>query len=129
MSGLEFPAEFVWCWGFAVTCQGVPTHAQGGPKTHLSELREVDLECLRVVLEAEREHRVEDVLATDRLALLHLALLRRLGRNEANELRDAFLHALLGLLRDLGRPGHGRLHDARHIRYLRAPAVNGQLRT
>ena len=73
--------------------------------THLPELRQMDLERLRVVLEPERDHRVEDVLAADRLALLQLALLRRLGRDERDELGHALLHALLRLLRDLRRRG------------------------
>ena len=54
--------------------------------THLTELSEVDLEGLCIVFESERDHRIEDVLATDRLALLELALLRRFGRDKADKL-------------------------------------------
>jgi len=81
----------------------------------LTELGEVDLEGLCVVFKAERDHRVQDVLAADRLALLELALLRRLGRDEADKLRHALLHALLGVLCDFGRGRHGVLHDARNV--------------
>jgi len=79
----------------------------------------VNLEGLRVVFKAERDHRVQDVLAADRLALLELALLRSLGRDEADKLRHALLHALLGVLRDFGSGWHSVLHDARHVRNLR----------
>jgi hypothetical protein len=42
---------------------------------YLAVSRQIDLEGLGVVLEAERRHGEEDVLAVDRLALLLLALL------------------------------------------------------
>ena len=48
-----------------------------GKKTRLTELSEVNLERLCIVFEPERDHRVENVLAANRLALLELALLRR----------------------------------------------------
>ena len=54
--------------------------------SHLAQLGEVDFQGLRVVLEAQGDHSVEYVLPTDGLALLHLALLRRLRRDEADEL-------------------------------------------
>jgi len=41
----------------------------------LPQLCQVNLERLRVVLEAKTDHGVKDVLASDRLALFHLALL------------------------------------------------------
>ena len=43
---------------------------------YLAITRQVDFERLRVVLEAERRHGEENVLAVDRLALLLLAFLR-----------------------------------------------------
>ena len=58
----------------------------GGRVTHLAKLGKVNLERFCVVFESERDHRVEDVLAADGLALLELALLRRFGRDEADEL-------------------------------------------
>lgn len=64
------------------------------------------LESLCVVLEAQGEHSIQDVLSTNRLPLLHLALLCGLRRNEADKLRNTFLHAFLRLLRDLGRTRH-----------------------
>ena len=78
----------------------------------------MDLKSLCIVFKAERNHRVENVLAADRLSLLELALLRRLGRDEANKLGHALLHALLGVLRDFCRRRHGILHDTRNIRNL-----------
>lgn len=50
--------------------------AVGGSKSHLSVPRQVDLQCFAVVLEAERSHGEENVLAVHRLALLLLAFLR-----------------------------------------------------
>ena len=78
----------------------------------------MDLEGLRIILKAERNHRVENILATDRLSLLKLALLRRFGRDKADELRHALLHALLGIFRDFSRWWHRVLHDTRNICYL-----------
>jgi hypothetical protein len=86
--------------------------------THLAELGKVDLESLCIILKAERNHRVEDILAADRLPLLELALLRRFGRDEADELGHALLHALLGIFRDFRRWRHGVLHDTRNVRNL-----------
>ena len=93
--------------------------------TRLTKLSEVNLERLCVVFEPERDHRVEDVLATDRLALLKLTLLRRFGRDEADELRHTLLHALLGILRDFCRRRDGVLHDARDICNLRCGEEGG----
>jgi hypothetical protein len=92
---------------------------RSGRATHLTELSEVNLERLCVVFEPERDHRVEDVLAADRLALLKLALLRRFGRDEAYELRYTLLHALLGVLRDFCCRRDSVLHDTRDICNLR----------
>jgi hypothetical protein len=107
----------------------------GGRVTHLAELGKVDLKGLRIILKAERNHRVENILATDRLSLLKLALLRRFGGDEADELGHALLHALLGIFRDFSRWWHGVLHDTRNIRNLfffferrRSPAAAAKMR-
>lgn len=84
----------------------------------MSQLRKVYLQRLRVVLEPEADHRIQDVLPADRLPLLELALLRGLRRDEADELGDALLHTLLRVLRDLRRRRDGRFHDARDVRDL-----------
>jgi hypothetical protein len=86
---------------------------------HLAQLGEVDLQHLGVVLEPEAGHRVQDVLAADRLALLERALLARLGRDEADELGHALLHALFRVLGDLRRRRDGVLHDPRDVGDLR----------
>jgi hypothetical protein len=83
--------------------------------THLAELSKVDLECFCVVLKAERNHRIDNILATDCLSLLKLALLCRFGCDEVDELGHALLHALLGIFRDLSRWRHTILHDTRNI--------------
>jgi hypothetical protein len=75
----------------------------------------VDLKSLCIILKAERNHRVENILAADRLSLLKLALLRRFGRDEADELGHALLHALLGIFSDFSRWRHCVLHDTRNI--------------
>ena len=104
-----------------MSAETAPKKRGGGGNAHLAELSEVDLERLCVVFEPERDHRVQDVLAANRLALLELALLRRFGRDKADELRHALLHALLGVLRYFRRWWHGVLHDARDICDLRVP--------
>jgi hypothetical protein len=78
----------------------------------------VDFESLCIILKAERNHRVENIFAADRLSLLKLALLRRFGRDEADELGHALLHALLGIFRDFSRWWHSILHDTRNVRNL-----------
>ena len=45
-----------------------------------------------------------------------MALLRRLGRYEANKLGHALLYGILGLFRDLRGTGHRILHDSRNVR-------------
>ena len=83
----------------------------------VAELVQVDLERLDVVVEAERRHGVQYVLAVDGLALLLRAALGRLARYEADELGDALLHALFGVLGYLAALGYGLLHQLGHIRY------------
>lgn len=75
----------------------------------------MDLESLCIILKAKRNHCVENILAADRLSLLKLALLRRFGRDEADEFGHALLYALLGIFRDFSRWRHGVLHDTRNI--------------
>ena len=53
----------------------------GGWGTYLAVLGQVNLERLGVVLEAERAHREEDVLAVDGFPLFLMALLRRCDRS------------------------------------------------
>jgi hypothetical protein len=84
---------------------------------------EVGLERGDVGLEAERGHGPEQVVAVDGLALLALALVGGLPRDEADELRHALLHRLLGLLGDLGVRGQRLLHDARHVRDRQEPVL------
>jgi hypothetical protein len=83
-----------------------------GRYAYLAELGEVDLECFCIVFKAERDHRVEDVLAADRLAFLELAFLCRFGRYEADELRHTLLNTFLGVLRDFGGGWDRIFHDA-----------------
>ena len=75
----------------------------------------MDFESLRIIFKAERNHRVENILAAYRLSLLKLTLLRRFGRDEADEFGHALLHALLGIFRDFSRWWHGIFHNTRHI--------------
>lgn len=76
------------------------------------------LQRLRIILESERGHRIQDILAPDRLALLHLTLVGRLGGDEADELGNTLLHALFGLFGDLRGGRDGGLHYSRDVRDL-----------
>ena len=80
----------------------------------LAGLLQVDLERADVVVEAERRHGEQDVLAVDRLALLLVAPLRRLRRDERDELADALLHALARVLRDLQAYTRKKEHFNQH---------------
>ena len=82
-----------------------------GGVTHLTELSEVNLEGLCMVFEPERDHHIEDVLATDRLTFLELKLLGCFGRDKADE--------LLGVLSNFCCRRDSVLHDARDICNLR----------
>ena len=57
----------------------------GAKNAHLTEFGEVNLERLCIIFKPERNHRVEYILATNRLALLELALLCSFGRDEADK--------------------------------------------
>lgn len=87
--------------------------------TYRAQLRQMYLQRLRVVLQPERGHRMQDILAPHRLALLQLAALRGLGGDEGDELADALLHALLRVFSDLGGGGHGCFHNAGDVGDLR----------
>lgn len=78
-------------------------------------LLEVDAEGLVVVVEAEGLHGKEDVVAVDGFAFFVGALLTGLAGDEADELRDTFLHRLLRVLGDLGVVGKRPLHDAADV--------------
>lgn len=79
----------------------------------------MDLERLGIVLKAKRDHGIKNIFAADSFTLLELTFLSGLARDEANEFGDAFLHALLRVLRNLRCRRHGRLHDTRNICNLR----------
>jgi hypothetical protein len=100
-----------------VVAVGVPRAPEDGGllALGLAVAVEVGLERGDVGLEAERGHGPEQVVAVDGLALLALALVGGLPRDEADELGHALLHRLLGLLGDLGVGGQRLLHDARHV--------------
>lgn len=55
------------------------------PLDGLAILREVNLEGVNVLIEAQRAHRPKDVFAIDGLALLLLTLIASLGGDEAYE--------------------------------------------
>mmetsp|Transcript_12965 Transcript_12965/g.55332 ORF Transcript_12965/g.55332 Transcript_12965/m.55332 type:complete len:218 (+) Transcript_12965:1950-2603(+) len=81
----------------------------------LAILVQVHLERLDVLLESERAHGPQQVVAVDGLALFALALIARLAGDEADELRDALLDRLLGVLGDLRVRGQRLLHDATDV--------------
>jgi hypothetical protein len=89
----------------------------------VAELVEVELERLDVVLEAERGHGPEQVVAVDGLALLALALVGGLAGDERDELGHALLHRLLGVLGDLGVRWERLLHDPAHVRDRQEPVL------
>mmetsp|Transcript_6719 Transcript_6719/g.24225 ORF Transcript_6719/g.24225 Transcript_6719/m.24225 type:complete len:236 (-) Transcript_6719:121-828(-) len=89
----------------------------------LSELLQVHLEGLHVVLEAEGGHRPQQVLPIDGFPLLPLALVAGLTRDEGDELRDALLHGLLRVLGYLGVVRKRFLHNSRDIRDGQIPVL------
>lgn len=86
--------------------------------THLSQLRQMNLQRLHVILKSQRDHSIKDILSSNCLPLLQLTFLRRLGGDEADELRDAFLNRLLRVFRDFGGRWDRVFHYARDIGYL-----------
>jgi hypothetical protein len=118
----------------AVGIGGVPRHvalllqaAAGGRSgalaLDLAELVEVVLERVDVVLEAERGHGPEQVVAVDGLALLALALVGGLPGDEGDELGHALLYRLLGVVADLGVRRQRLLHDRAHVRDRKEPVL------
>jgi hypothetical protein len=97
-----------------------PAHGGGADAPRLAlELAvavEVDAERVDVVVEAEAAHGPEHVLGGDGLALLALAPLVGLPRDEADVLGHALLDRLLGVVRDLGVRRQHAPHDADHVR-------------
>lgn len=83
--------------------------------TYLPQFCQMDLQRLRVLFEPQRNHRVQNILPTDRLPFLHLTLLSSFGRDEADVLRNAFLHAFFGFFGDFGGRGDGGFHYARDV--------------
>lgn len=86
--------------------------------THLPQLRQMNLQRLHVILKSQRDHSIKDILSSNCLPLLQLTFLRRLGGDEADELRDAFLDCLLRVFRDFGGRWDRIFHYARDIGYL-----------
>lgn len=68
----------------------------------LSKPRQVLLQRVDVLVEAQRAHRPQDVVPVDGLTLLALALVARLGRDEAHKLAHALLDRVLPVLSHLG---------------------------
>jgi hypothetical protein len=87
----------------------------GAVALDLAVLVEVPAHGVDVVVEAEGAEGPADVVAVDGLALLLVALVGGLAGDEADELGDALLNGLLGLLGDLGVGGQDLLHDAAHV--------------
>ena len=81
-------------------------------------------QSLRVVLKAQADHRVQDILSTYRFTLLQLTFLRSLGSDEADELGHALLNTFLRIFGDLCRWRHCSLHYTRDISNLYA--ANGR---
>ncbi len=84
---------------------------------------EIMLERFNVLVKSKRAHRPKDIIPVDGLALLPLALVRSLRRDEAHKLRHAFLHSILAVLGDLSVSGEclriGRGNEARNARAMR----------
>ena len=87
----------------------------GAVALELAVLVEVPAHGVDVVVEAEGAEGPADVVAVDGLALLLVALVGCLAGDEADELGDALLHRLLGLLGDLGVGRQDLLHDAADV--------------
>lgn len=96
-----------------------------GPLQRLAVLAQVELEDVDVTLEAQGIDRPQQILPIDSLALLILALLAGLARDEGDKLRDALLDSFLGVFGDLGVLGERLLHDATDIGDREKPRVVG----
>lgn len=71
---------------------------------------QVHLQRLNVLVKPKSAHRPKDVVPVDGLALLTLALVRRLRRDEGHKLGDTLLDGILPVFRDFGG-GRKRLWD------------------
>lgn len=85
--------------------------------------QEVGGEGLDVVVEAELVHGPQQVLGGDGLALLPLAAIIGLAGDEADELRDALLDRLLGVVRYLGMGRQHLPHYTYHVGYRHVPVL------
>jgi hypothetical protein len=72
---------------------------------------EVLLERVDILVKTECAHSPQYIIAVDRFALLSLALVAGLGRNEADKLAHAFLNRVLSVLCDLGVVWQGLCSD------------------
>ena len=88
----------------------LPTHLHALPV-----LRQVHLQNISVSLEAQDLNWGEDVFPIDGFSLLVLALLAGLACYEWDELGDAFLDCLFGILGDFGVVRQSLLHDSPDI--------------
>jgi hypothetical protein len=88
--------------------------------TRLPQLCQMYLERLRIILESQRGHGIQNVLSPDRLAFLHVAFFGGFRGDEADELGDAFLDAFFGVFGDFGGGGHGLFHDTGDVGDLEA---------
>lgn len=70
----QFYCSDIWSRLFKKTKER--DHEGIGEYTYFAVLREIDLQCLRIVVETQGSHRKEDIFPVDRLALLFLALVR-----------------------------------------------------
>lgn len=77
----------------------------------------VSSERAHVALEPQRAHSGQDVFRRDGLSVLVVAALVGRAGYEADELGDAFLNALLCIVRDLGVGREDPAHDADHVGY------------
>lgn len=73
------------------------------------------LERLRIILEPQRSHRIQDVLPPDRLTFLHVTFFGGFRGDEADEFGDAFLDAFFGVFGDFGGGGDGLFHDTGYV--------------
>lgn len=65
----------------------------------------MDLQRLRIILKPETPHRIQYILPAYCLPFLQHTPLGSFGSDEGDEFGHAFLHALLGVFRDLRSRG------------------------
>lgn len=83
----------------------------------ISILCQIYLEWIYVVFETERGDRPQDVVPIDSLSLLALAFIGRFARDEADELRYAFLNGFFRVFRDFPVARDDLFHDSPDVRY------------